>query len=119
MRGNFAVRRVVGAARLIVVVAAVPLTLSPVAYGQTSQQSSEPTPDQMLATRRCDSELDFIMARDNGGRNPNAAVDARRRTVRQGSGSQWSSPVLAPMCVTATIAADLVSPALEMLRDAV
>jgi hypothetical protein len=90
MRGNFAVRCVVRAARLIVVVAAVPLTLSPVAYGQTSRQSSEPTSDQLLATRRCDSELDFIMARDNGGRNPDAVVDARRSTVREGSGSQWA-----------------------------
>lgn len=88
MRGNFT-GGIVRAARLIVVVAAVPLTLSPVAYGQTSRPSSEPTSGQLLATRRCDSELNFIMARDNGGGNPDVAVDARRRTVRQGSGSQW------------------------------
>ena len=88
MRGNFT-GGIVRAARLIVVVAAVPLTLSPVVYGQTSRQSSEPTSGQLLATRRCDSELNFIMARDNGGRNPDVAVDARGRTVRQGSGSQW------------------------------
>jgi hypothetical protein len=89
MRGNFAAGVVVRTARLIVFVAAVPLTLSPVVYGQTSRQVSEPTSGQLLATRRCDSELNFIMARDNGGRNPDAAVDARRRTVRDGSGSEW------------------------------
>jgi hypothetical protein len=43
----------------------------------------------MLAVRRCDSELNFILARDNGGRNPDANIDGRRSQARQTSDTQW------------------------------
>src|SRR6478735_10990246 len=88
MRGNFAGGVVVRVARVVVFAAAAPLIVSPLASAQSSRQSDQAS-DQMLAIRRCDSELNFIMARDNGGRNPDANIDGRRSQARQASETQW------------------------------
>ena len=56
-------------------------TASVALAGSASAQSN----DELLASRRCESELNFIMARDNGGRNPDAMIDTRRQDIRQAS----------------------------------
>jgi hypothetical protein len=88
MRGNFAgvgvrVARVMGFA------AVAPLLVASLASAQSSRRQSDQTSDQMLAARRCESELNFIIARDNGGRNPEANIDRRRSQARQTSDTQW------------------------------
>jgi hypothetical protein len=88
MRGNFAGGVVVRVARVMGFAAAAPLLVSSLAYAQSSRQSDQSS-DRMLAIRRCDSELNFIMARDNGGQNPDANIDSRRRQARQTSDTQW------------------------------
>jgi hypothetical protein len=88
MRGNFAGAVVVRVGRLMVFAAAAPLVVSSLAYAQSYRQSNQ-TSDRMLAIRRCDSELNFIMARDNGGQNPDANIDRRRSQARQTSDTQW------------------------------
>jgi hypothetical protein len=88
MRGNFATGVVDRVARVIVFAAATPLIAAPLAFGQNSRQSDQYS-DQMLAVRRCESELNFMMARDNGGRNPDANIDGRRGQAQQTSGTNW------------------------------
>jgi len=88
MRGNFAGGVVVRVARVMVFAAAAPLLVSSLAYAQSSRQTNQSS-DRMLAIRRCDSELNFIMARDNGGGNPDAKIDGRRSQARQTSDTQW------------------------------
>jgi len=87
MRGNFA-GGVVRVARVMVFAAAAPLLVGSLAYAQGSRQADQSS-DRMLAIRRCDSELNFIMARDNGGQNPDTNIDGRRSQARQTSDTQW------------------------------
>ncbi|HEY7057644.1 MAG TPA: RICIN domain-containing protein [Vicinamibacterales bacterium] len=74
---------------LVLAVASLAFGSNGLAQSSRDQPSRDQSSDQMLATRRCDSELNFRMARDVGGRNPNAVVNDRRSTARQVSGSQW------------------------------
>jgi hypothetical protein len=45
--------------------------------------------DELVATRRCESELNFVIGRDAGGRSPDAVIDTRRVQSRQTSNTQF------------------------------
>jgi hypothetical protein len=54
-----------------------------------STAASAQSSSELMAMRRCNGELDFMIARDAGGRNPETVVDDRRQQIRQTSTSEF------------------------------